>query len=414
MNDPIQIDSATFVECFYEFKAAVESYQPSYGSFRDFQSGLPAEWEGYKDWLYPEARRRLAIDEWTEKDVGTGEILNRVISAVRIMEGRRHRNNLVAWDNRYGPEGASDRLILEARDNRKQWQEAEQLLWDHFAENQDPATCFSRLVERFGGRYDLITYLFFIRDWECFAPIRSGFLTNVFRRLGVPHRMVKQCNWENYAGAISRLREVRRHLRNHLPEQDVRLIDAHSFCWMLERLPRGKEMALPPVPEIQFLQPIAGTAPDIGRATDSSRSFTLAELERQQANQKRIGALAQHIVVKAEKHRLRNAGRSDLAEKVKDVSDNLSLGYDIDSFFENGDPKPIEVKAAARRGEDWRFFLSENERRAAASLPGYHFVLVSGVESTAPDLREFPGSELPTAALFPVQYEVKLRDSNRR
>ena len=108
---------------------------------------------------------------------------------------------------------------------------------------------------------------------------------------------------------------------------------------------------------------------------------------------------------------MRKAGRADLAKRVEDVSHDLTLGYDIASFTFEGRPKPIEVKAAAKRGADCRFFLSENERLKALALPDYHFVLVFDVESTKPALRELGGQSLPSEVLHPVQYEVRLRNT---
>ena len=101
----------------------------------------------------------------------------------------------------------------------------------------------------------------------------------------------------------------------------------------------------------------------------------------------------------------------DLAKRVEDVSHDLSLGYDIASFTHKGRPKPIEVKAAAKRGADCRFFLSENERIKALALPDYHFVLVFDVKSKKPVICEFRGKSLPSKVLHPVQYEVRLRNT---
>ncbi len=122
-----------------------------------------------------------------------------------------------------------------------------------------------------------------------------------------------------------------------------------------------------------------------------------------------IGALAQLRVLNAEIQRLQQAGRSDLAQKVEDVSANAALGYDIRSFNEDASEKLIEVKAASVRGIEWRFFLTENERTKSLMLPGYVFALVQDVESTTPTIWEFSGGELPPDALRPVNYEVRIQ-----
>jgi hypothetical protein len=94
---------------------------------------------------------------------------------------------------------------------------------------------------------------------------------------------------------------------------------------------------------------------------------------------------------------------------VKDVSDNTALGYDIESRFLDGRIKRIEVKAAAVRNGDLRFFLSENEHQQSRVLAGYVFALVTGIGTARPRIEEFSGGEMPPAALHPVNYEVRLR-----
>ncbi len=361
--------------------------------------------EHYKEWLYLEARRRLKVEAWADDWIGTGEILKCVINAIEINEDKEHRNNIVQWQARYGPEAVSHWKLKEAKADRRQWVKTESVLWDMYGAEEDAEKCFGDLVDLFGGRYDLISYLFFIRDWNLFMPVKSTFFPRVFELLGVPHPMRAQCNWENYSGVLSRLGEVHRHLAGYNIPNGVRLVDAHSFCWMLDSLEVPSEETSSH-PSIIKMTPQAGAAPVQGTGGGET---TQEELEEIQRNQKRIGDLAQSIVLKAERKRLRELGHNDLAQRVRDVSNDISLGYDIASFTSEGESKPIEVKAAAKRGRDLRFFLSENERIKASALPNYHFVLVLAVESKKPILREFAGNELPNAALYPTQYEVRLR-----
>lgn len=405
MNAVVHITPSTFAQAFQRFLRQVEYAEESPGPFHDFQSGLAHEMERYKEWLYFEARHRLNVQSWTKDWVGTGKILRCVIAGIEINEGRGRRNNIVEWQGKKGPESRSTLKLLAARDDRRQWLKAEHALWDMYADLADPEACFGRLVDLFGARYDLISYLFFMRDWNVFMPMKSSFFPEVFELLGVPHSMVKQCHWENYAGAMERLREVQRHLAAYNIPNGVRLVDAHTFCWMLVCLDVPPDADVPTL-RIQTLIPVAGTAPVRGSAGGSGT--TQAELEEMQRNQKRIGDLAQAIVLNAERQRLRKLGRKDLAQRVNDVSDDVSLGYDIASFTAEGSVKPVEVKAVARRADGFRFFLSENERLKAQKLPNYHFVLVSDIESKKPVLQEFAGSELPRDALFPTQYEVRL------
>jgi hypothetical protein len=405
MKTAVSINPSTFAKVFQRFQRQVELDERSPGPFRDFQSGLAHSMEHYKEWLYLEARRRLDVGAWKDAWVGTGKIVKRVVAAVEIFEDKNHRNNIVQWQEKNGPDSTSTQKLKDVEANRQHWRTAEQAMWDMYVEEADPEPCFARLVELFGARYDLISYLFFIRDWNTFLPFKSSRFPPVFELLGVPHPMHSKCHWDNYQGAIARVREVQRHLEGYEIPNGVRLIDAHSFCWMLDSL---DEPPAETAKDTGFLpmRPEAGALPVRGQ---SEHGTTQAQLDEIQRAQRRIGDLAQAIVLEAERKRLTVHGRSDLAGRVRDVSHDVSLGYDIESFTLEGQRKPIEVKAAAKRGNDCRFFLSENERLKADSLPNYHFVLVFDVESENPLLREFAGHSLPSEALHPMQYEVRLR-----
>lgn len=406
MSNVIHISPSIFAHVFRRFQRQVEHAEHSPGPFRDFQSGLAYSMEQYKEWLYLEARRRLHVASWKESWVGTGKIVSLVVKAIEINEDENHRNNIVAWQGRRGPTSKSTLKLLAARDDGRQWSKTEKILWDMYFEEDDPKKCFEDLVKLFGGRYDLISYLFFLRDWDEFVPLKSTFFPNAFELLGVPHSMRNKCNWENYMGVVARLREVQRHLQGYGIPGGVRLIDAHSFCWMLINLPEPPEEKRV-LTAILSMTPTPGAPPQ--RDESSGKGMTQQELDETKRNQKRIGDLAQAVVMAAERKRLKDHGLAALANRVKDVSDDVSLGYDIASFTSEGESKPIEVKAAAKRGNDLRFFLSENERIKADTLPNYHFVLVLDVESNKPGLREFVGNALPSESLHPIQYEVRLR-----
>lgn len=409
MIQSIRINPSIFAQAFRRFQTQVEQAEESPGAFHDFQSGLAYSMEHYKEWLYLEARRRLAVETWMEKQVGAGAILKRVIQAIEIHEDKDHRNNIVEWQGRKGPGSKSTLKLLKAQDDRRERLRVEKALWQMYAMQGDPKACFEQLVALLGARYDLISYLFFIRDWNHFMPVKSSFFPEVFDLLGVPHPMVKRCNWENYSGVMARLREVQRHLQGYNIPNGVRLIDAHSFCWMLNSLPEPREKAIPPRP-IEAMVPEAVAAPPLGATNGHTNRDDLDEMQQ---NQRRIGDLAQRIVLDAERARLNQEGRRDLARRVKDVSDNLSLGYDIESFMPDGTLKPIEVKATAVRGVDCRFFLSQNEKRQARQLPNFHFVLVFELASKKPLLHEFAGRDLPDDALYPIQYEVRLKSPGK-
>jgi hypothetical protein len=88
---------------------------------------------------------------------------------------------------------------------------------------------------------------------------------------------------------------------------------------------------------------------------------------RDQANRK-LGTAGEEFVLKVERVRLAAAGQNDLAEKVAWVSRDVGdgLGYDIDSYEEEGSPIYIEVKTT-KGAIETPFFVTENERQFAAT-----------------------------------------------
>jgi hypothetical protein len=87
---------------------------------------------------------------------------------------------------------------------------------------------------------------------------------------------------------------------------------------------------------------------------------------RDEANRS-LGKAGEELVVDLERHRLMTFGRPDLAEKVAWVAQTIGdgLGYDIESFADDGSAIFIEVKTT-KGPIDTPFFLSENERCIAA------------------------------------------------
>jgi hypothetical protein len=108
------------------------------------------------------------------------------------------------------------------------------------------------------------------------------------------------------------------------------------------------------------------------------------------------GRAAEELSLTYEIERLSRLGRTDLAEKVKIVSENTLLGYDVLSFSENSEGQfrllHVEVKKISLEGENPYFFLSKNEAEQADALQDdYVFHLWPSLgEGTSPII--LPGS----------------------
>ncbi len=171
--------------------------------------------------------------------------------------------------------------------------------------------------------------------------------------MGLDLRTSSRCSWENYQSYVAAIDLVRLRLRGK-GFATARLVDAHSFCWMLVRLPApgGKP---PPRRRITMTEQRALTA---APACELEASTGESTVDFTALNERRayLGNLAEELALEGEQKRLRSAGRADLATNVRIVSADHRLGYDIASFDEDESPRFIEVKAARRTGGAVEFY----------------------------------------------------------
>jgi len=141
---------------------------------------------------------------------------------------------------------------------------------------------------------------------------------------------------------------------------------------------------------------------------DSNGSHRNTDYEAYQKACKRIGDRGEAIVLLMEEKRLISAGKSNLAKRLKHVSQNDdSIGYDILSFDEDGTERFIEVKATTGKALDRGFFISSNELEKAKSLSNYYIYFVFCTMTCKPQIlrmkNAFQGNFF---FLNPVAYHV--------
>ena len=223
------LDRDRFNEQFQRFRSLIPTRDNGH-AFTDFDKGVVYRWEGYK----PEVRNRalniLVPKAWTEDEIGLGAILGRTIKAVE-MQG----NNLVVCQNRWGPRSSEHRVLLDACRDPKLQRELERGLFDLFAGVADEGTTFDGLKDLLGATYPPLAYLFFLKDMDRFMPIRPRTFDRAFHNLGIDLITARKCSWENYQRFNAALGEVRNALAVMDGLANVRLIDAHSFCWIIEQ-----------------------------------------------------------------------------------------------------------------------------------------------------------------------------------
>ena len=229
------IDPRAFREAFARFQALVAAR--SGHAFTGFHEGLAAVWESYKPRLRDHALGLLRSSEWSEAEIGTGTILNRMIQAIEIQDTRSNlTNNLVFWQNRYGHANRDHRALLEAASNPKLRREIEGLLFGLFRGGADEGATFDRLGELTGGKYPLLAYFYFLKDMDRFMPIQPTGFDRAFRAIGIDFSTLRQCTWENYSTYSQTLDTLRPLIEGATGLRNVRLIDAHSFCWIFATL----------------------------------------------------------------------------------------------------------------------------------------------------------------------------------
>lgn len=404
----MRLSALTFHRQFSRFDEKVR-LNSNRKPFTSFQEGLPADWEDYKPEVRKEALRRLSFGKWKQADVGKGRILDKVIGAIEIHEPARYlRNNLVAWQNRFGHKKRSHRAILDARADKSVGRSFEQWFFDFFKGSSTDEEAFESFRKLVGNRYDLIAYLFFLRDWNRFMPIAPTTFDEALRLLEIDLVTARHCSWQNYSRYNEGLLAVQQALRDE-GVTGARLIDAHSFCWMLVRL---ELPASPPevIPLPEVLSGLRSITPELQPTNEDTEFDVLDEDHFAQRDIERrcLGKLAQDIALKSECRRLRKAGCPNPEDAVQAVWDQPGRGYDIKSRELDGTPRHIEVKAARQSGARFSFFLTQNEWKQSRLLPNYHFYLVLNAQSSNPSVKAIESAEVSAECLIAVNYLASL------
>ncbi|MDP2764950.1 MAG: hypothetical protein Q8O54_08950 [Brevundimonas sp.] len=226
--------SGAFRDALVRFHRLISAHDQG-RPFTNFHEGIAAAEEGYKPRLRDHALARLDPSRWSRDQIGSGSILQHVIDAIEIQDSRVTLvNNLVFWQNRFGHANREHRVLLEAVSDFGSRRQLEELFYDLYRGEADEGATFDRLSELIGAKYPLMAYLFFLRDSDRFMPIQPTTYDRAFRNLGIDLTTLKNCNWTNYQRYNSALVEVQKALVEVAGLAKTRLVDAHSFCWILE------------------------------------------------------------------------------------------------------------------------------------------------------------------------------------
>lgn len=178
--------------------------------------------ENYKYELYKITKQELGSKLWRGNEIGTGSIKKKVSNA---MLKRIHfnyesiPNNLIDW------------RLKDDFKKTKPSRSLENILFNHFKNKIKPREAFEGM-KKHGLKYQLIAYLFFIKDNNQYMPFSPEKFDRIFQIIKLPDFKISgNISWENYQEFNDIIIKSRRFLKNK--DQKATLLDAHSFLWIL-------------------------------------------------------------------------------------------------------------------------------------------------------------------------------------
>lgn len=210
----MQINIERFYKYLDGFKTYIETMSNTY--MNDLSSNdFFLNQEGYKHDVYKNAQKILDFQNWGSSDVGTGKIAKRVIQAVDEGANLIHHQQKLHFKNKV----------------TENFKSAEKVLYNIYCGNDDAAS-FEEAVKFFGGKYDLLGYLFFIKDDKKYLPINSSNFDERFNLFGIPFKTYRNCSSKNYFSFINYIEEMRKIMEKYYGF-DITLLDAHSVIWQI-------------------------------------------------------------------------------------------------------------------------------------------------------------------------------------
>lgn len=134
-------------------------------------------------------------------------------------------------------------------------------------------------------------------------------------------------------------------------------------------------------------------------------------IKEQQENNDRIGKKGEELILNLEKERLLQEGYPELSDKVKIVSENYSLGYDVLSYNCDGTERYIEVKSTTSGLNHGQFYISANELNKSKILNNYYLYFVFKIDKI-PEVKILSFPELDNNKYFeliPQSFLVKYK-----
>ncbi|MDE6403528.1 MAG: DUF3883 domain-containing protein, partial [Muribaculaceae bacterium] len=141
----------------------------------------------------------------------------------------------------------------------------------------------------------------------------------------------------------------------------------------------------------------------------TSRNQGKGDYDAQNKAKQALGERGEYVIMQKETDLLKAAGIKKEPQQLSLTND--SLGYDILSYEKDGSTKYIEVKTTNSSPKDFRFFLTDNEYRAALKYgDSYHVYIVFYPHIAHPKIWDLgnPFTEKGKMNLIPVAYKLHI------
>lgn len=132
---------------------------------------------------------------------------------------------------------------------------------------------------------------------------------------------------------------------------------------------------------------------------------------KKQIDNQSIGLKSEEYAKQFEIERLKSLGIDNAESLVNVVSDNSSLGYDIQSIDENNNKRHIEVKTVKKYSEYYTFHISANQLEKTENLENY-FIYIVIYNKNEPTVKVLSAVNIKSSEYFkivPTDYRVYIK-----
>lgn len=353
----------------YRFQQFLEFYKKT--KKIEITSFKQVEQERYKRKTWSEANERLKLSDWNTDIIGKGIIIENVINAIEIDERSDIVNNFMDWKPGRTIRERKHQKLIDAIETKANIYQFENAFYNFYVNDKNipDKKSMEIFINLFGKKYDFIAYLFFIKDDRMYLPIKPKFFKTAFDLLDIKLKLAKQCSWDNYSRFLEINNEIKKFLNNQI-QGEIRLVDAHSFLWILATIKEITNIELHNQVVFKEFVPVCPQQTD-----NKKKSSAKIDFERLDEKKRISGELAENSALKYERKLVKSYGFKDEISKVKLVSEDNRLGYDIISIDKEKRPKFIEVKAV-QKGNTKTFYITEKELKTLKEKDNYYIYMV--------------------------------------